>query len=133
VTSGPLPSFSFLPLERKKEKTNQERLNTMTRVSDEIIRFRNKRVPDVSELKDLHHLVDRIHHSMGYLMVLGQQPPITNERVLKAEPPAPSADSPPSPPKTETKETVKETVKETSKKVRPRRRTKSLSRPKESR
>jgi len=70
-----------------KENTNKERLDTMTRVSDEIIRFRNKRVPDVGELKDLHELVDRIHHSMGYLMVLGQQPPVTNDNVLNSPPP----------------------------------------------
>jgi len=67
-----------------KEKTNNERLETMTRVSDEIIRFRNKRVPDVGELKDLHELIVRIHQSMGYLMVLGQQPPITNDQVLES-------------------------------------------------
>ena len=39
-------------------------------------------MPDLGELEDLHKLVDRIHHSMGYLMVLGQQPPITNDDVL---------------------------------------------------
>lgn len=71
-----------------KENTNKERLDTMTKVSDEIIRFRNKRVPDPGELKDLHEVVDRIHHSMGYLMVLGQQPPITNDNVLNAQPTA---------------------------------------------
>jgi len=65
-----------------KENTNKERLETMNRVSDEIIRFRNKRVPDVGELKDLDVLINRIHHSMGYLMVLGQQPPVTNDQVL---------------------------------------------------
>ena len=47
-------------------------------VSSELFKYRNKRVPEVGELKDLHELVDRIHHSLGYLMVLGQQPSVAN-------------------------------------------------------
>lgn len=77
-------------IERVKETTNQQRVESMHKVSDEIIQFRNKRVPDVKDLEELHHFVDRIHHSMGYLMVLGQQTPVTNDALNDSAPPPPA-------------------------------------------
>lgn len=73
-------------IQQVKEETNKERLNSMSKVSDEIIKYRNKRVPATGDLDELHHLVDSIHHSMGYLMVLGNQLPVTSDRVLPSTP-----------------------------------------------
>jgi len=78
-------------IQKGKDDTDKDRMATMVKVSSELFKYRNKRVPEVGELKDLHELVDRIHHSLGYLMVLGQQPSVANAESFhvtgtKAEP-----------------------------------------------
>lgn len=69
-------------IQRGKVDTEKDRMATMVKVSNELFKYRNKRVPDVGELKDLHELLDRIHHSLGYLMVLGQQPSVAGNDAL---------------------------------------------------
>lgn len=70
-------------VQKGKDDTDKDRQATMVKVSSELYKYRNKRVPDVGELKDLHELVDRVHHSIGYLMVLGEQTPVINDQELK--------------------------------------------------
>lgn len=70
-------------IQKGKDDTDKDRQATMVKVSSELFKYRNKHVPDVGELKDLHELVDRVHHSIGYLMVLGEQAPVAQNEALK--------------------------------------------------
>jgi len=69
-------------IQRGKVDTEKDQMATMVKVSNELFKYRNKRVPDTTELQDLHELVDRIHHNLGYLMVLGQQPNVPEDDAL---------------------------------------------------
>jgi len=69
-------------IQRGKVDTEKDQMATMVKVSNELFKYRNKRVPDTTELQDLHELVDRIHHNLGYLMVLGQQPNVPDDDAL---------------------------------------------------
>jgi len=70
-------------MENIKDESQKSRLETMKKVSDEIVKYRYKRVPDPEELKALHGLVDRIHQSMGYLMILGRKTPDVSDVVVE--------------------------------------------------